>query len=186
VNNDSEENNGLMTLEAVNFASNPEAHVFLAGGTGECDIDSGGDLFCTGSKSAVVPVDGGSRKVALYAIEGPENWFEDAGSGQLSNGFTRVDLDPTFAQTVNTEMDYKVFPVPNGDCKGLYITNKTQTSFEVHELGGGTSSVAFDYRIMAKRRGYENIRLADRTKQFVDIKAQLKRMRHPARPSAPR
>jgi hypothetical protein len=83
-------------------------------------------------------------------------------------------------------MDYKVFPVPNGDCKGLYITNKTQTSFEVHELGGGTSSVAFDYRIMAKRRGYENIRLADRTKQFVDIKAQLKRMRHPARPSAPR
>jgi hypothetical protein len=35
-----------------------------------------------------VPVDGGSRKVALYAIEGPENWFEDAGSTQLSNGAT--------------------------------------------------------------------------------------------------
>jgi hypothetical protein len=184
VNNDSAENDGQMTLEAVNFASNPEAHVFLAGGTGECDIDSGGDLFCTGSKSAVVPVDGGSRKVALYAIEGPENWFEDAGSGQLSTGSARIDLDPTFAQTVNTEMDYKVFPVPNGDCKGLYITNKTQTSFEVRELGGGTSSVAFDYRILAKRKGYENTRLADRTKQTVDIKTQLKNMRRPVKPSA--
>ncbi|MGA9475152.1 MAG: hypothetical protein WBV36_21995, partial [Terriglobales bacterium] len=118
VNNNSEENDGLITLEAVNLASNPEANVFLVGGTGQCDIDSGGDLFCTGSKSAVVPVDGGSRKVALYAIEGPENWFEDAGSGQLSNGSARIDLDPTFAQTVNTEMGYKVFPVPNGDCKG--------------------------------------------------------------------
>jgi hypothetical protein len=184
VNNDSAENDGQMTLEAVNFASNPEAHVFLAGGTGECDIDSGGDLFCTGSKSAVVPVDGGSRKVALYAIEGPENWFEDAGSGQLSNGSAHIDLDPTFAQTVNTEMDYKVFPAPNGDCKGLYITNKTQTSFEVRELGGGTSSVAFDYRIMAKRKGYENIRLADRTKQTVDVRAQVKKMRRPVKPSA--
>ena len=184
VNNNSEENDGLITLEAVNLASNPQAHVFLVGGTGECDIDSGGDLFCTGSKSAVVPVDGGSRKVALYAIEGPENWFEDAGSGQLSNGSARVDLDPTFAQTVNTEMDYKVFPVPNGDCKGLYITNKTQTSFEVHELGGGASSVAFDYRIMAKRKGYENIRLADRTKQTIDVRTQVKKMRRPVKPSA--
>ena len=53
---------------------------------GVCTIDVSGNLFCSGSKSAVVPVDGGSKKVAMYAIEGPENWFEDAGSGQLSNG----------------------------------------------------------------------------------------------------
>jgi hypothetical protein len=177
------------TLVAVNFtSSNPlvfaAAGVSPTGGGGSCDIDASGDLFCSGSKSAVVPVDGGSRKVALYAIEGPENWFEDAGSGQLSNGSARIDLDPTFAQTVNTEMDYKVFPVPNGDCKGLYITHKTQTSFEVHELGGGTSSVAFDYRIMAKRKGYENVRLADKTKQFSDQEIQFKRMRHPSKPSA--
>jgi len=57
-----------------------------------------------------------------------------------------------------------VFPVPNGDCKGLYITHKTATSFEVRELGGGTSNIAFDYRIMALRKKYENIRFADQTK----------------------
>jgi hypothetical protein len=45
-------------------------------------IDVGGNLGCTGSKSAVVPVDGGTRKVALYAVEAPENWFEDIGSAQ--------------------------------------------------------------------------------------------------------
>src|SRR5579863_4181327 len=94
-------------------------------------------------KNAVVPIEGGSRTVALAAIESPKNWFEDFGSAELMHGVAVVKLDPQFIQTVNTEMDYKVFPVPNGDCKGLYVTHKTATSFEVRELGGGTASVAF-------------------------------------------
>src|ERR1019366_7556444 len=36
---------------------------------GFCLIDVSGNLACIGSKSAVVPVDGGARKVALYAVE---------------------------------------------------------------------------------------------------------------------
>jgi len=53
-----------------------------------------GDLFCTGSKSAVVPVDNGQRQVALYAVEAPQNWFEDFGSGRLTSAATverRID-----------------------------------------------------------------------------------------------
>jgi hypothetical protein len=138
-------------------------------GAGSCEIEGNGDLVCTGSKSAVVPV--GSRQVALYAIEGPENWFEDAGSAELTNGTATVELEPTFGQTVNTALDYHVFLTPNGDCKGLYIAQKSTTSFIVRELGGGNSSIAFDYRIMAKRKGYENIRLADKTTLFQHVKA---------------
>lgn len=130
-----------------------------------CTIYNTGDLYCTGSKSAVVPVDNGARKVALYAIEGPENWFEDAGSGHLVNGAATITLEPIFAQTINTNLDYHVFLTPNADCKGLYVARKSAVSFEVHELGGGTSTLDFDYRIMAKRKGYENVRLADMTKQ---------------------
>jgi hypothetical protein len=142
---------------------------------GLCTIDVSGNLFCTGSKSAVVPVDGGSKKVALYAVEAPENWFEDAGSGQLSNGSAVIHLENMFGQSVNTSIDYHVFLTPNGDCKGLYVSQKSPTSFEVHELGGGTSSVAFDYRIMAKRRGFESIRMADKTKQFAAANRPTKR-----------
>jgi len=80
-------------------------------------------------------VDNGRRKVALYAIEGPENWFEDLGGAQLLNGTALVRIEPIFAQTVNTDAEYRVFLTPNGDCKGLYVTNKTANSFEVHELG---------------------------------------------------
>jgi len=97
-----------------------------------------------------------------------KNWSEDAGSGQLSDGVAVIQLEPVFAQTVNTGVGYHVFLTPNGDCKGLYVTNKTADSFEVRELGGGKANVSFDYRIMARRKGYEDIRLADKTKQFED------------------
>jgi hypothetical protein len=141
--------------------------VLYAGGSlGSCQVDTAGDLFCFGTKSAVVPVDGGVRKVALYAVESPENWFEDFGSGQLSNGVVTIFLEPTFQQTVNTDADYHVFLTPNGDSRGLYVAQKTATSFEVREQGGGTSSVAFDYRIVARRKGYEQIRLADKTREM--------------------
>lgn len=143
------------------------AHGSHYGGT--CLMDVSGNLLCNGSKSAVVPVDGGARKVALYAVEAPENWFEDFGSGQLVNGSARVELESIFAQTVDTELDYHVFLTPNGESKGLYVKQKTATSFEVRENEGGTSNLAFDYRIVARRRGYENIRLADKTAQFENV-----------------
>jgi len=74
-----------------------------------------------------------------------------------------VTLDAAYAQTVNTGVDYHVFLTPNGDCKGLYVAQKSPASFEVHEMGGGASNIAFDYRIMARRKGFENVRLADLT-----------------------
>ena len=161
---------GWATLYArSDESSNSGNYVFYATGNhfgGNCAIDVSGNLTCSGTKSAVVPVDGGARKVALYAVESPENWFEDFGSSKLTNGLASIALEVTFAQTVNTGEDYHVFLTPNGDCNGLYVTQKTAGSFEVRELAGGKSDVAFDYRIVAKRKGYETIRLADRTRQF--------------------
>ena len=94
----------------------------------------------------------------MYALESPEVWFEDFGSGLLVNGVAHVSIDPLFAATVKLD-DYHVFVTPLGDCQGLYVTNKTSTGFEVHELGGGTADIAFDYRLVAKRLGYETERL---------------------------
>ena len=85
-------NNGLSyaSLSAANFASITGAIVLSAGLSSFCITDVGGNLFCTGSKSAMVPVEKESRQVALYAVEAPENWFEDAGSARLTNGETVV------------------------------------------------------------------------------------------------
>ncbi len=110
---------------------------------GICLMDVSGNLACNGTKSAVVPVDGGTRQVALYAVEAPENWFEDVGSARLSHGSAVVRLEPIFAQTINGGVEYHVFLTPKGDCRGLYVTNETADSFEVRELGGGTSQRRF-------------------------------------------
>jgi hypothetical protein len=82
-------------------------------------------------------------------------------------------LDRTFAQTVDVSSDYHVFLTPVGDCRGLYISQRTATGFEVHELGGGQSNVSFDYRIVALRRGFENVRLADITERVKKLNAPL-------------
>jgi hypothetical protein len=180
-------NNGLdvPALAAENDSTNRLSIVFQTfANFGECIIDVSGDLNCSGSVSGIVSADGGARKVALYSMQSAENWFEDAGSGQLANGFIRVELDPTFAQTVNTAAGYHVFLTPKGDSEGLYVTNETPQGFEVHEQRGGHSNIAFDYRIMAKRSGYENLRLADVTEQFKKQEAQRKLVRRPAQPAA--
>ncbi|MEA3397059.1 MAG: hypothetical protein U9R05_06320 [Chloroflexota bacterium] len=129
------------------------------------DIDHNGDLYaagniaCGGTKSAVVDTENyGTRK--LYAVESPELWFEDFGASTLVNGVATVGIEPIFAETVNLD-EYHVFLTPLGDCNGLYVAAKTPTSFEVHELGGGTSSISFDYRIVAHRLGYEDVRLEE-------------------------
>ena len=152
---------------------------------GICVMDVGGNLGCNGSKSAVVPVDGGTRQVALYAVEAPENWFEDIGSSQLDNGAAVVQLESVFAQTVNTGTEYHVFLTPKGDCKGLYVSNETADSFEVHELGGGKATIAFDYRIVARRKGYETIRLADKTRQFANVVNEPKPREGATQPKLP-
>ena len=63
-----------------------------------------------------------------------------------------------FASLVRLE-NYMVFPVPEGQCKGLFVTRREATSFEVQELQGGTTSVPFTYRIVAKRKDIQGIRL---------------------------
>jgi len=160
----------------VNFSTGSGSLAFEAEGkNGHCTMDTKGDLVCTGSKSAAVKLPD-DRWVRLYAVESPDNWFEDFGAGQLSGGKATIALDPTFAATVNSGLDYHVFLTPRGDCKGLYLAAENAGGFEVRELGGGNSSVAFDYRIVVRRKGYENIRMENVTETQQKIAASDERL----------
>ena len=132
-----------------------------SGGGDVCTIDESGSLACAGTKSAVVETGDHDRRL-LYAIESPEVWFEDLGSAALVDGKATVSFDPLFAKTVNLQEEYRVFVTPV--CQEpvlLFVTDKGRTGFTVQgvALDGRPSSCSFDYRIVAKRRGYENRRL---------------------------
>ena len=121
---------------------------------GDAYVDN---LYATYSKSALVSTaDYGWR--ALYAVESPENWFEDFGTGTLAGGFAEIMIEPIFAQTVNLSHEYHVFLTPLGDCP-LFVASKAETSFAVQAMGGSSCNIDFDYRIVAKRLGHEDIRL---------------------------
>jgi hypothetical protein len=164
--------NGFATISAVNSGSGGTGlpnlfKVFQATSPeGTCGFGGNGDMSCTGQMKSLVSVGGGVRRVETYAVQSPENWMEDFGSGELKRGVAVVKIEAAFAETVSETADYHVFLTPNGDSKGLYVIRKTATSFEVRESGGGTSSLSFDYRIVAKRRGYEAQRLTDVTERY--------------------
>ena len=149
---------------------------------GTCGFGGNGDLSCTGQVKSLVSTGGGARKVETYATQSPENWIEDYGTGSMERGVALVKIDPAFAETISESADYHVFLTPNADANALYVINRTAAGFEVRESKGGTSSLTFDYKIVAKRRGYEAQRLTDVTETFNAAKAiaELSRKRRPA------
>jgi hypothetical protein len=118
-----------------------------------------------GVKNAMVAFPDGSQRV-LHCMESPEHWFEDFGTAKLKNGRAVVALDADFAKVIKRG-DYRVFVTPEGDCRGLYVRNRGAARFEVRELGGGKSNVAFSYRIVGRRR---DIR---RHRRFAKIDTRL-------------
>ncbi|MCA9444733.1 MAG: hypothetical protein KC964_28360, partial [Candidatus Omnitrophica bacterium] len=81
----------------------------------------------------------------------------------LENGRAVIPIDPLFSETVNLEEPYHVFVQLNdSESEGVAVEEKTATSFTVVELRSGDSNAEFSYRIVAKRRGFEEVRLEER------------------------
>jgi hypothetical protein len=113
-----------------------------------------------GEYSEALPHPDGSQRL-LYAPLSPESWYEDFGRGELVEGRGQVEFDPDFAAILGIDDGhYHVFLTPEGDSNGLYVSSRRPTAFEVHEQQGGTSSLTFSYRVVAKRKDAQPERLA--------------------------
>jgi len=124
-----------------------------------------GDLGANGTKSAVVDTEHYEQR-ELYALESPEVWFEDFGVASLEDGKARVIFEPIFAETVNLRVDYHVFVTPLcQEAVLLFVTQKDAQGFTVQgvTLDEKPAICEFDYRIVAKRLGYEDVRLKENT-----------------------
>ena len=147
-------------LFAATNGSGFAAHftAFTAGGKGllvETFAGSTGLQVVGGTKNAVVGTSSGAR--ALYTEESAEVWFSDYGQGRLSNGVAHVALEPTFAETIALAPGYHVFVQSYGDAD-LMVRHRTSAGFDVVRRGEGEDA-EFSYRIVAKRRGFEQKRL---------------------------
>jgi hypothetical protein len=108
-------------------------------------------------------------------MESPESWFEDFGTQKLVKGRAEVTIDPKFAAVVRGE--YHIFLTPYGDSNGLYVARRSRRGFLVREQEGGTKSLVFSYRIVARRKDIAGTR-------FEKVTRRPTKLALPRRPKA--
>ncbi|MBT8272006.1 MAG: hypothetical protein KJO25_08180 [Bacteroidia bacterium] len=110
-------------------------------------------IFGTGTVSTMVEDDNKDQRV-MFAPEAPEVLFQDFGVGELVNGQAEITLDPVLSRNIFVDETHpmKVFIQLEGDCNGVYVTNKSVQGFTVKELQNGTSDVSFSWQIVANRK----------------------------------
>lgn len=163
----------------VGFSPNPNGVPFEALGTSTSPIlmeaatnkpavkmtlDSSGNMVLAGtltqngSPSLITRTSAGQQLVT-YAARQTQQTVEDFGEARLLRGVVFVPLDRTFASTIDRHEPYLVFLTPQGDSHGLYVSEKSSSGFVVREDQGGRSTLAFDYRIVAKPADSDAVRM---------------------------
>ena len=196
-------------------ADNGAPAIKVAGNTGDVlSLDAAGNLILSGNlvvdgnlsvggtsttcASCPAPLARPQRtaantSVGTYASEQTVGSIEDLGESRLVDGAAYVRLDPAFAAASSPDSTYLVFITPQGESNGLYVAQKTRAGFAVRENGGGRSTLAFDYRIVAKPYGSSEPRLpllasanGALQRPLHTAAGVLARIRHPAVHRMPR
>ena len=109
-------------------------------------------IIGNGSNSTIIRDRNNTPRI-LFSPEAPEILFEDYGTGKLINGSANIIIDPIFKDAIYVDDHHplKVFIQLEGDCNGVYVTNKSANGFTVKELQNGNANVEFSWHIVANR-----------------------------------
>ncbi len=105
-----------------------------------------------GVASTIIPDENNQPRI-MFCPEAPEVLFEDYGIGNLSNGEAVITLDKILSASMKIDEKHplKVFIQLEGNCNGVYVTEKSQVGFKVKELNNGKSNVSFSWHIVGSR-----------------------------------
>lgn len=108
-------------------------------------------IYGTGVVNGPIVKSGHGEQVSMFCPSVPELVVNDYGTGRLISGKCHVAFDAALSNsiTVDDTFPLKVFIQPEGDCKGLFVTNKTRQGFDVVELQNGKSNIPFSWSIAA-------------------------------------
>lgn len=110
-------------------------------------------IIGNGNVSTIINGIDNDKEHIMFAVESPEILFQDFGSSKLTNGKAYIKIDPILSKNIVVDQNHplKVFIQLEGDCNGVYVTNKTSEGFMVKELKNGNSNVNFSYQLVATR-----------------------------------
>jgi hypothetical protein len=119
------------------------------------DATISGNLCVLGQKNAVVPTSQGMTKV--YCDESTEMWFADRGKAKVVAGSIEIRLDPLFLETVSIDESHPMMVqvTPLWPKPVSFSVVESTTSFTIY----CDQPVTFNWKVEAKRKGYESARL---------------------------
>jgi hypothetical protein len=117
-----------------------------------------GNHMITGTKNSAF-VNQQGKAVLVNCVETPGVWFEDMASGTIQNGVAEIEFpqDLLNGVVIDAAHPFIVSITPTGDMGNFWV-EKSLTGFKVHATGAANGTT-FDYRVSAKRKGYEDYRL---------------------------
>jgi hypothetical protein len=135
-------------------------------GTKDYGVYYSGGISGTGKGGLIVRTEDGPKEMCLH--QSTENWCEDFGSGQILGGRAEIRLADDFRQTVTVSMVHplKVFITPN-ERIGEWWVEKDTDGFTL-VAPDAPQGALFDFRVVAKRQGYEEKRLVDAPAGYGD------------------
>ncbi|MEO8235504.1 MAG: hypothetical protein ABI549_08835 [Flavobacterium sp.] len=133
-------------------------------------------IIGNGAASTLIPDENNKMRV-MFCPEAPEVLFEDYGISKLSNGEAYIALDKilTSSMKIDEKHPLKVFIQLEGDCNGVFVTDKSSKGFRVKELNKGVSSVSFSWHIVGTR--------ADSKDTNGNISSEFENLRLPIGPT---
>ncbi len=144
------------------YGSQDTRAIFSQQGTGPLSnyaMYGSGNMVFTGGKSTAF-LNQEKKPVLMYCTETPEVWFEDLGSADIKNSkatYVKFPEDILNGIIIDAKHPFRISVTPTADL-GNYWVEKKSDGFILH-----TSDViaegSFDWRISAKRKGYEDRRL---------------------------
>jgi hypothetical protein len=83
----------------------------------------------------------------------------DRGTLKANHGYAKVELDPQYLETVTIDEKHPmmIWLTQTSGSPVNFTVCKSMTSFEIQ--CNPSLDVSFDYRVEAKRKGYEDVRL---------------------------
>jgi hypothetical protein len=146
-----------LILSQLSFGTGPLITAISPSFTTVMSLDNAGNMHAHSFTADLAATTG--QKVVTYSPQASEPTIEDFSEAQLTDGSAYVHLETRFAAMMAPHANYLVFITPEGDNRGLYVTQKSPVGFAVRESQGGHSTLAFSYRIVAKPFGNNSPRL---------------------------
>jgi hypothetical protein len=161
---------GGVSAQSYSFAGLKYNHNGTGGGGTDYKVIGNG-------VASTIILDENKKPRIMFCPEAPEVLFEDYGVSKLINGEAFITLDKILAASMKIDEKHplKVFIQLEGDCNGVFVTDKSNIGFRVKELNKGNSNVSFSWHIVGSR--------ADSKDENGNINSEFENLRLPIGPT---